>query len=394
MKQTAIGEIPEEWEIKKWVDICEICYGKEQRGVEDKDGLYKIFGTGGPMGNANRFLYNQPSVLIGRKGTIDKPFFVEEPFWTVDTLFYTKIPEFVDPKWFYYVVTSTPLKKYNEATGVPSLSRTNLYQILVGLPPLAEQQKIAEILSTVDEKICVIDEQLAKTTELKTGLMQRLLTKGIGHTDFKDSPLGEIPKEWKVLQLGEVLRLVERPIKMNDDTSYELVTVRRRYGGIAPRGQYLGKDVKVKSQFIVRENDFLISKRQIVHCACGLVPAELDGAIVSNEYSVFNALPYLDLSFFNYYVQRPDIQKSFLLSSDGVHIEKMLFKVRDWVKTLASIPPIAEQRQIAELLTTVDEKLQVLQDKKEHYQTLKRGLMQQLLTGKLRVPVAQDVVAV
>ena len=107
---TELGEIPEEWEIKKIKDIANICYGKSQKEVEVEDGKYKILGTGGVIGYTNDFLWNRPSVLIGRKGTIDKPQYIEEPFWTVDTLFYTKINENYIAKWFYYYLDNIDLK--------------------------------------------------------------------------------------------------------------------------------------------------------------------------------------------------------------------------------------------------------------------------------------------
>lgn len=175
-KMTKIGEVPVDWEVVRWEDICEIHYGKDQKEVLSENGKYGIYGTGGLMAMATKFLFNKPSVLIGRKGTIDKPFYLDTPFWTVDTLFYTEIKKHIDTKWFFYSVAETPLKKYNEATGVPSLSRANLYKIKVALPPLPEQQKIAKILSTIDDKLQVLRDKKAAYQDLKKGLMQQLLT--------------------------------------------------------------------------------------------------------------------------------------------------------------------------------------------------------------------------
>ena len=175
-KMTELGEIPEEWEVKKLKDIANICYGKSQKEIETDDGKYKILGTGGVIGYTNDFLWNQPSVLIGRKGTIDKPQYIEEPFWTVDTLFYTKISKNYIAKWFYYYLDNINLKKYNEATGVPSLSVANLNTINIITPTYKEQEKIASILSSVDEKIEEYENKKEKLEELKKGLMQQLLT--------------------------------------------------------------------------------------------------------------------------------------------------------------------------------------------------------------------------
>ena len=89
------------WEKKKLKDVAEIKYGKDQKGIACENGKYPILGTGGIMGRTNEFLSDKPSVLIGRKGTIDKPLFIDTPFWTVDTLFYTIVISNVNPKWLY-----------------------------------------------------------------------------------------------------------------------------------------------------------------------------------------------------------------------------------------------------------------------------------------------------
>jgi len=175
-KDTKIGRIPKDWEIVKIKDVCSIEYGKDQKKVENPNGKYGIYGTGGLMNYSDKFLYDKPSVLIGRKGTIDKPRYIDVPFWTVDTLFYTKIFNSVDVKWFYYRCVRIPWKTLNEATGVPSLNRNNVYNYKIQLPSLTEQQKIAEILSGADAKIEKEEQEKAQLEQLKKGLMQQLLT--------------------------------------------------------------------------------------------------------------------------------------------------------------------------------------------------------------------------
>ena len=175
-KDTKIGRIPKDWEMVKIKEVCSIEYGKDQKKVENPDGKYGIYGTGGLMNYSDKYLYNKPSVLIGRKGTIDKPRYIDIPFWTVDTLFYTKVFDDVDVKWFYYKCVSIPWRTLNEATGVPSLNRNNIYSFKIAVPPLHEQQKIAAILSEADAKIEKEKSQKAQLETLKKGLMQQILT--------------------------------------------------------------------------------------------------------------------------------------------------------------------------------------------------------------------------
>lgn len=265
----------------------------------------------------------------------------------------------------------------------------------VALPPQPEQQKIAAILNAVDDKLDVIARQIEATQTLKRGLMQTLFSRGVGtqdahgrwvpHTNFKDSEVGEIPATWKVHSIESAFAVVERPVKMISSSLYRRVTVKRRYGGIELRDELAGADIKVKTQFLVQASDFLISERQIVHGACGIVPQQLTGSLVSNEYLVLTAREGMCVDFFNYMVQLVRFAKYFLLCSQGVDVEKFLFKPKDWLKKPIPIPPLAEQQRIAEIITQTQTKLTVFTRKQEKYQTLKRGLMQKLLTGQWRV---------
>lgn len=176
-KSSELGELPEHWEVVVLGDILEVSYGKNQKNVEIEEGDIPILGTGGLIGYASEPLYSKPSVLIGRKGTIDKPQFIDKPFWTIDTLFYTKINEKVAyPMFLYYVFTTINWKKYNEATGVPSLSAKNISQINIKLPPLQEQKEMASIIESISLKEGIEKDKLKGLIQLKNGLMQQLLT--------------------------------------------------------------------------------------------------------------------------------------------------------------------------------------------------------------------------
>lgn len=135
-------------------DLATIKYGKNQKKVLSPDGVIPILGTGGLMGYATTALYNKPSVLIGRKGTIGKVKYVEQPFWTVDTLFYTIVnTDLVVPKYLYYVMSLIDLNNYNEGTTIPSLRTETLNRLEFDIPSLEDQKKILSCLNPIDEKI-------------------------------------------------------------------------------------------------------------------------------------------------------------------------------------------------------------------------------------------------
>jgi type I restriction enzyme M protein len=166
------GEEFGEWEQKMLGEVVTFKYGKDHKLIRDFDGNFPILGTGGTMGNSNEFLYDKPSVLIGRKGTIDRPVFMDTPFWTVDTLFYTEIKPDIYPKWLFYAFQTINWYLYNEASGVPSLSVSTISKIEIDVPSKAEQQKIASFLSALDEKIGQVGQQLENAKGWKKGLLQ------------------------------------------------------------------------------------------------------------------------------------------------------------------------------------------------------------------------------
>ena len=165
-----------EWRKCKLKDVLTVEHGQSQHAIEDVNGKYPILATGGIIGRANSYLYDQPSVLIGRKGTIDKPQYMETPFWTIDTLFYTKISTNYHAKYIFYVFCLIDWLDYNEASGVPSLSASVIENIDVIIPELREQVAIASILCDIDNEIESLEQKLEKTHQIKQGMMQQLLT--------------------------------------------------------------------------------------------------------------------------------------------------------------------------------------------------------------------------
>jgi type I restriction enzyme S subunit len=174
--QTRLPGFQGEWEVKRLGDMLTICHGRNQREVEDPGGSYPILATGGQIGTASRSLYDKPSVLIGRKGTINQPRYMDIPFWTVDTLFYSEMKGDHNAKFLYYRFCLIDWMKYNEASGVPSLNARTIENVEVSAPVPAEQSAIAAVLSDMDAELTALEARRAKTRALKQAMMQELLT--------------------------------------------------------------------------------------------------------------------------------------------------------------------------------------------------------------------------
>ena len=174
--QTRLPGFEGEWESKNLGALLRVRHGRDQKEIVKVGGRYPIWATGGEIGRTDTPLYDRPSVLIGRKGTIDAPRYVDKPFWTVDTLFYTEMVAGSSARFLYYLFCTIPWKSFNEASGVPSLNARTIEGIEVVVPLPEEQAAIADVLHEFDMEIEALEKRRAKTANLKQAMMQELLT--------------------------------------------------------------------------------------------------------------------------------------------------------------------------------------------------------------------------
>ena len=165
-------EFTERWDTYRIADILCIGNGRDYKHLSKGD--IPVFGTGGYMTSVNECLYEGETTFIGRKGTINKPFYYNGKFWTVDTLFYTHSFKRVIPKFVYCLFQTINWLRYNEASGVPSLSKDTIEKIKVRIPQLDEQKKIAKLLSLLDERIATQNKIIEKLESLIKGIAQNV----------------------------------------------------------------------------------------------------------------------------------------------------------------------------------------------------------------------------
>ena len=185
-------------------------------------------------------------------------------------------------------------------------------------------------------------------------------------------------EKWEEKPIGKVLTETKRSIVLEDNQRYELVTVRRRNGGVVSRGYLLGRDILVKNYSQLESGDFIISKRQVVHGATGIVPEKLNKAIVSNEYLVAVGNDKLSTEFLTILSSLPDMRQKFFLSSYGVDIEKLFFDTEDWKKRTVTIPKVSEQSQISAYYKELDRVIELHQHKHNKLVTLKQAMLQKM----------------
>lgn len=291
------------------------------------------------------------------------------------------------------------------STNLASINSTQLKAFSVRMPLIEEQRRIARILSTWDQAISTAERLLSNSRTQWRGLLATVLhlppanPDGVTKADNGGFPpsvqpgiptLPSTPNGWKRMPLSRHLGEVRRPVALKADQTYNLLTVKRSRGGVVLREALSGREVKTPSQFYVRAGDFLISKRQIVHGACGVVPAGLDGAVVSNEYAILASDGAIDLRFLRYLAETRYFQQTCFHSSIGVHVEKMIFKTERWLKWPFNIPPIPVQHKIVEVLDAARRELALFDEQIDKLKQEQAALMAQLLTGKRRVCLDQE----
>ncbi|MEW6002705.1 MAG: restriction endonuclease subunit S [Nitrospirota bacterium] len=412
-KQTEIGRIPKEWEVAQLVEVAKI--NKEAvdpvRAFPNSKFLYIDIDS---VGNGTGVI-SSPKEIVGEKAPSrarrvihrnDVLMSTVRPYLKAFAIVPKKLDgaicstgfavltckENLSPHYLLHTIFSKAVinqcNKMMVGGQYPALSSSQVGKIKLPLPPLPEQQKIAEILSTADEAIQKVDEAIEKTQRLKQGLMSHLLTKGIGHKEFKETEIGRIPKEWEVVEIkniGKVITGKTPPTSNQEFWNGEIPFItpvdiqEAKYVNKAERNITLKGAEKVgtllpKDTVLVVCIGSTIGKVALTYSQC-ISNQQINAVIVGDDNN--SHYVYYAISF----------KSGFLRSFSGTAavpiIKKSLFETLK-----LPLAPLPEQQEIADILGSVDEKLDLLKEKKERFKKIKKGLMNDLLTGQKRVKVS------
>lgn len=382
--------VPTDWEEKTLRDLALINYGKSAKDVISIDGLFPVLGTGGEDRTGDQYLYDGESIILGRKGSIDRVLFATGKFWVIDTAYFLSDFNGADPRWLYYYLSTINLAGLNEATGVPSLARDRLYKITIQRPTSPEQLEIAEIVVTVDIAIERTEALIAKQRRIKTGLMHDLLTRGIDENgnvrsesthEFKDSPVGRIPGGWEISSLGKLADFRSGYAFKNHELSefgWRIVRISNLHKKDFPYWHY---DGAIHQNWIVREGDLLFSWAGVassIDCNLYVGPDAL-----MNQHIYDFVFPSNDLKLYvHHYLQfyLPRLRTEIEGGAGQLHLTKA---------KIQAIPiPLPDPEEIGRTLsaiTCMDNAMAAAQGELAKLGSMKAGLMQDLLTGKKRV---------
>jgi len=407
------GEMPEGWDVAKLSDIGEVSTGKTPStsnyvywngevpfitpiDIQDSIYVYKIERHVSLEGakQAGGILPKGAVLVVCIGSTIGKA-----AMTTMDSVTNQQInsiicnKEVASPNYALYAILfkGELLKSYSGIATVPIIKKSLFEQFKIPLPPLPEQCRIAEVLGTVDSAIQKVGGAIESTERLKKGLMQRLLTRGIGHERFKESEVGRVPEEWEVARLGDVADdfvgggtpSTTNPDYWNGKIAW--MTSSHINGRIVNSGQRLitEKGLKESSTHLIPKDNLLVATRvgigkAAINSIDVAISQDLTGVIIKKNKA--NA-DYI------YWFLLTNLHKLKSLAQ-GSTIKGILKD--DLANLKIPLPPLSEQRRIAEILSAVDRKLELERRRKEKLERVKMGLMNELLTGRKRVKVEND----
>lgn len=269
------------------------------------------------------------------------------------------------------------LLRLMQGTKVLSLSRLSLQDTRVQFPDeVPEQSLVGTYFQSLDSLITLRRRKHDKLTAVKKAMLHKMFPQD--GADVPEIRFRGFSERWALRKFGEIVTEVRRPIEVQDSKAYELVTVKRRNEGVVSRGFLTGRDILVKNYSEVRTGDYIISKRQVIHGANGVVPPSLDGAIVSNEYLIAVSSECLTTDFLALLSKLPAMYRLYFVSSFGVDIEKMVFDVEDWRRRSIAIPTVEEQERITDYFTRLDALLALQQRELDKLKNLKKAYLDKI----------------
>ena len=384
-KDTEIGRIPKEWEIKTLKDIYTVKYGKSHK--KSNNGEIPVIGSSGIYSYTDIYLAKSDVIIIGRKGNAGKVYFIDKNCWPSDTTFYIEPITLLISKFTYYYLYNLSISGNDAKTTLPSLQKGTVESIILIIPPLEEQKRITYVLSKIENAIKIQDRIINSLQELKKLMMHKLFAEGIGHTEFKDTEIGRIPKEWEFKTIEEISYKIkaggtpgrkelkywngEIPfVTISDITNFRIYIYKTK-----EKISELG--LKNSSAWLVPPNSLLVSMYATIgETAINKIEVATNQAILA-----IIPKPCFNVEFGAYVIK---YYRKFLynknIQSTQKNVNKAILK-----NFKIPLPPLKEQKRIVDILSTIDNKILIEEDRKKYFEALFKTMLNKLMTGQIRV---------
>ncbi|TQR47862.1 hypothetical protein DJ027_25815 [Bacillus cereus] len=371
-----------QWQIRCLEEVVDILDGM-RKPIKKEDrvtGEIPYYGATGIIDWVKDYIFDEPLILVGEDGenlrsrVLPMAFKIQGKAWVNNHAHVLRPYKNVDIDYLTYYLDSISYEDYITGSAQPKLNQKQLRKVKVLLPHLREQQKVASILSSVDEAIEKTTAIIEQTEEVKKGLMQQLLTKGIGHTKFKKTEIGEIPQSWilvKVEEVCDILNGLRKPIKKADRVLGDIP-----YYGATGVIDWVNDYIFNEPLVLVGEDGENIRSRVLP------MAFKIEGkSWVNNHAHVLRPKASIDIDYLELYLEFIDYEKYITGSAQPKINQQVLRKIK------VALPQMEEQKVLSRSINAIASKLQKEREKLLQLQDIKKGLMQSLLTGKVRVKI-------
>lgn len=380
-KDSPLGIIPKEWEVKRILDFAPLQRGFDLPTEKIVKGAYPVVYSNGILNFHIEYKAKGPGVVTGRSGTIGKVTYVESDYWPHNTSLWVTDFKGNNPKYVYYVYKYIGLSKFSSGSGVPTLNRNDVHVSKIAIPPIEEQGCIVKVLELWDSTIEKQSELIEKLKLRKRALMQQLLTGKKRLPGFNG--------EWERKKLGDI---AERVTRKNEEDCKNVVTISAQRGFVI-QTDFFNKSVAsetLDNYYLVHKDEFCYNKSYSNGYPMGAIKrlTAFDKAVVTTLYICFKLknLSPINMDFFEQYCESGIFNKELVkIANEGGRAHGLLnVTPTDFFNMHMRIPKIEEQDAIASVLVNADKVIGLANEKLARLQSQKRGLMQQLLTGKKR----------
>lgn len=386
-----LGMVPEHWTIGPYKATIQIENGSDYKEVEADDG-YPVIGSGGPFAYSSKLMYDGESVLLGRKGTIDKPLYVNGAFWAVDTMYWSIIKPGAHGRFAYYIATTIPFDLYSTNTALPSMTKSVLGSHVVAFPGFEEQQTIAGHLDRETARIDALIEKKTRFIELlrekRQALITHAVTKGLDpKARMKDSGvewLGEVPEHWKLVPLKYVTPSLTVGIVVNPSDYVADEGLPFLYGGDIGEGVIFAETARrISPEHSQRNAKTRLNAGDLVTVRVGapgvtaVVPPECEGgncaSVMLIRRGAFNS------DWLCYTMNSRVVRYQVEVVQYGAAQEQ--FNISHAVDFLIPVPPLEEQAAIASALNQEGRRVDALLSKTERSIALLKERRSALITA-------------
>lgn len=396
------AECPGDWLCEPLGHRIELIYGRGLKEEERKSGDVDVYGSNGRVGSHNVALVEGPGILVGRKGTVGAVHYSSRAFWPIDTVYYVRMLAHDNQRFLYHLLDYLPLKVLNAATGVPGLSRRDAYALRGVFPDHDEQAAIARILNAVETTLERTRVAVEQAREVKRALVQRVFSDGLRGEAKRKTPIGHLPKSWEVVPVTAVVNSFQYGLSVPMETKGDLPILRM---GNIQDGNVLLSDLKfvnlqprVVAPYLLRRGDVLFNRTNSQEWVGKVGIYRTDTVSVFASYLI--RLVPDPTKVDNYYLghvlgsysSQCRIKR---YATPGV--QQVNINATNLGKVLIPLPVgddgLREQCEIAAMLEAAGAAVRTFEPVLAAQQSLKKALMNDLLTGRVRVCDASKVTA-